>query len=47
MIRMLGELYLVRDGARDVLCPRHDPVRQSEVPDPPQLTSTRSNAVAV
>ena len=44
---MLGELYLVALVVRDVLYPRHDPVRQSEVPDPPQLTSTRSNVVAV
>jgi uncharacterized membrane protein len=47
-IRMLGELYLVAIVARDVLWPRYDPVRGSEVPEPPaQLTSTRSNAVAV
>ena len=47
LIRMLGELYLVALVVRDVLYPRHDPVRQSEVPGPPQLTSTRSNVVAV
>jgi hypothetical protein len=44
---MLGELYLVAFVVRDVLYPRYDPVRQGEFPDPPQLTSTRSNVVAV
>jgi hypothetical protein len=40
-VRMAGELYLVAIVARDVLDPRRDPVRQTE------LTSTRSNVVAV
>jgi len=47
LIRMVGELYLVAIVTRDVLFPRYDPVPRNEVPDPPQLTSTRSNAVAV
>jgi uncharacterized membrane protein len=46
-VRMAGELYLVAIVARDVLHPRHDPVRDGWVPEPPQLTSTRSNVVAV
>ena len=48
VIRMLGELYLVAIVARDVLRPEHDPARQpDDLPPPPQVTSTRSNAVAV
>jgi len=49
-IRMLGELYLVAIVARDVLRPEHDPVRPPDDPlddRPPQVMSTRSNAVAV
>jgi uncharacterized membrane protein len=41
LLRMAGELYLVAIVARDVLAPRHDPVRT------PQPMTTRSNAVAV
>jgi len=47
VIRMLGELYLVVMVTRDVLHPRYDAAREGQPPDPPQLTSTRSNAVAV
>jgi uncharacterized membrane protein len=43
LIRMAGELYLVAIVARDVLYPRHDPVRAG----PSQPISTRSNVVAV
>ena len=58
LVRMLGELYLVVLVVRDLLRPHHDPVRD-QVEDPPpspapqpgpelgQVTSTRSNAVAV
>ena len=42
MVRMLCELYLVVLVARDVLWPYHDPVERT-----PQVTTTRSNAVAV
>jgi hypothetical protein len=38
---MAAELYLVVIVARDVLVPRHDPVRAR------QAMTTRSNAVAV
>ena len=47
VIRMLGELYLVAIVARDVLRPEHDPARPLVERPPPQVTSTRSNAVAV
>ena len=47
VIRMIGELYLVAIVARDVLHPRYDAARVGGLPDPPQVTSTRSNAVAV
>jgi uncharacterized membrane protein len=50
LLRMAGELYLVAVVARDIWWPRHDPVRSSLLADPPgpaQVTSTRSNAVAV
>jgi uncharacterized membrane protein len=47
VIRMAGELYLVALVARDVLRPEHDPVRPPDDPPPPQVMSTRSNAVAV
>lgn len=43
VLRMAGELYLVALVVRDVLVPGRDPVRV----DSPQLTTTRSNAVAV
>jgi uncharacterized membrane protein len=51
-VRVAGELYLVGLVVRDVLQPRHDPVRiDSPDPDPGpapgQDTTTRSNAVAV
>jgi uncharacterized membrane protein len=41
LLRMAAELYLVGIVARDVLVPRHDPVRR------PQAMTTRSKAVAV
>jgi uncharacterized membrane protein len=44
VVRMLGELYLVALVSRDVLFPRYDPAGRSSGD---QLTSTRSNAVAV
>jgi uncharacterized membrane protein len=47
VVRMLGELYLVAIVTRDVLHPRYGVPRVDLPPDPPQLTSTRSNAVAV
>ena len=47
VVRMAGELYLVAIVVRDVLRPAHDPVREPVGPTPPQLTSTRSNVVAV
>ena len=49
LIRMVGELYLVALVVRDVLWPRYDPVRQTARSrcTRPQLTSTRSNVVAV
>jgi len=42
VLRILAEFYLVAIVARDMMRPEHDPVRAR-----PQLTSTRSNAVAV
>jgi uncharacterized membrane protein len=51
LLRMAGELYLVALVTRDVLYPRHDPVRRPDLPDldggTAQATTTRSNAVAV
>jgi uncharacterized membrane protein len=49
LIRVLAQLWLVAVVVRDVLVPRHDPVRASGVhPDPAAQTSTiRSNAVVV
>lgn len=47
VLRLAGELYLAAFVVRDVLRPERDPVRSGEVPEPPQLSSTRSNAVAV
>ena len=52
IVRMLGELYLVVLVSRDILLPRYDVVRDDGAPDDrpsdgPQLTQTRSNAVAV
>ncbi|WP_230486871.1 glycosyltransferase family 87 protein [Nocardioides anomalus] len=47
LLRMAGELYLVAVVVRDIWWPRHDPVRTSTLAQPPQLTTTRSNAVAV
>lgn len=44
VVRMLCELYLVVLVTRDVLRPHHDPV---EKPPRAQVTTTRSNAVAV
>jgi uncharacterized membrane protein len=44
VVRMAAELYLVVLVARDVWRPERDPVRE---PVPPQVTMTRSNAVAV
>ena len=34
VVRMLAELYLVAVVVRDILLPRHDPVRASGVPSP-------------
>ncbi len=50
LIRIAAELYLVAMVVRDVWTPRHDPVRESSLPQrrpDDQDTSTRSNAVAV
>jgi len=44
-IRMACELWLVAMVVRDVLRPRHDPVRAATLPS--QATTIRSNAVAV
>ena len=43
LVRVMAELYLAGLVVRDVLRPEHDPVRAG----PPQLTTTRSNVVAV
>ena len=43
LVRVMAELYLVGLVVRDVLQPEQDPVRAA----PPQVTTTRSNVVAV
>ncbi len=44
LVRMAGELYLVAFVVRDVLWPRHDPVRQGEFAEPPRSPFRRNRA---
>ena len=51
VVRVLGELYLVGIVVRDILLPRHDPVKQSEAPphleaDPPPRETVSASGTA-